>query len=158
MSKKWIVVFVVILMLGAIASFAEVGERHRERARTFLVLRITEELELSDDKALQISRILSQSEENREKLRGERLALGEKLRDALKSSDDEKIDELVSQLNEIDRKLVLTGSDSMVEVQKILTPAQRGKLALLIPEIQRRIRTGIARRSREGGHFRQNDE
>ena len=66
----------------AIAQPREVDSR-RDRMRTFLVLRISEALDLPEEKALQISKILREAEDKRRELVSQRRDVERKLRGAL---------------------------------------------------------------------------
>ena len=156
-------VVAAVLATGSIALAQEDPRpRRADRARTFLVLRIAEELDLSDEKALQISSIFEKASERRRALRAERAALSPQLESAIAAADEATIADLVSKAREIDRKLLLVVADSFEEVDSVLTVVERGKLALLVPQIQDQLRRG-GRRSRrdgpprgeEGGRWRQ---
>lgn len=124
-------------------------EGRSEKARMFLVLRITDALDLSDEKALEISKILRRSGDMRQDLRRQRRALQQPLQDAVDAGDEKKIGELVTQANEIDRKLSLLPSETFTQMQGVLSPVERGKLTLLVPRLQKQFR-GRNRRGTEG--------
>ncbi len=148
----------VVAMALPLAVHAEKSERgHRgDRARTFLVLRIAEELDLSDEKALKISGILEKASEQRRALRAERDALAPQLESAVAAADEAAITDLVTKAREIDRKILLVVADSFAEVDGVLTVVERGKLALLLPQIQDQLRHG-GRRGRRGDREERRD-
>ncbi len=145
--------WISVLCIGTLAATTAVAEGDRshraDRARTFLVLRIAEALELSDAKALEISGIFKTAGEQRRAIAKERQAMRPSLEAAIDAGEASSIDELVAKAHAIDRRMLLVVSDSFAEVNKVLTPVQRGKLALLIPQVQEQLRSGGRRRGRE---------
>lgn len=133
---------VAIAACAAMATAEDGPLRGEDRARTFLVLRIAEALDLSDDKALQISRVLKTASERREAIRGERAALAPDLESAISGGEDSAIEALVTKALEIDRRLLLVVADSFEEIGALLTVAERGRFALLVPELQSQLRRG----------------
>lgn len=151
---------VKLMILASVVAFAvplevradksERGQRG-DRARTFLVLRIAEELDLSDEKALKISGILEKASEQRRALRAERDAMAPQLESAVGAADEAAITDLVTKAREIDRKILLVVADSFAEVDGVLTVVERGKLALLLPQIHEQLRHGGRRGGWRGG-------
>lgn len=121
----------------------------RDRARTFLVLRLAEELKLPDDKAQQLRAILQRSEERRRELGARRVEIEKQVRAALDKTppDDAALARLVAQANEIDGELAQIPNQSIAEAQKILTVEQQGRLVLLRSEMQQEIRRVRGRRA-----------
>ncbi len=144
-----VLVWVVMIVVGVgVPALAGEREGRSGRARTFLVLRISEALDLDDEKALQISRIFKEGGERREALRAERSALAPQLESAVNAADEAAVKKLVAQAREIDRKILLVAADSFAEIDSVLTVVEQGKLALLVPKIQDQLRRG-GRRGRE---------
>jgi Spy/CpxP family protein refolding chaperone len=130
----------------------------RERARTFLVLRIVDALNLNDQDALKVSTIVRQSDERRQQLVKQRQGLEDQLRAALakKPIDPAELGKLVGEGNDIDQKIALIPEDTFHEMQKILTVEQQAKLILFRRELQGEIRRAIqGRRLGAGRHGRQ---
>ena len=127
--------------------------RGEDRARTFLLVRLAEALDLTDEKALQVSRILRSAQEQRQQLRRERADIDGKLREALKkpSENQEELKKLISRAHEIDEQLAMAPERSTRELQKILSVEQQAKLVLLRPEMQHQVRQAIRRRMMEHG-------
>ncbi len=145
------IVLVLVALSVAAGSGRAMADEHRERAgraRTLLVLRIAEELDLSDEKALQISRIFKAGGERREALRAERRAVDSQLEAAVAAADEATVKKLVTQAREIDRKSQMIALDSFAEIDSLLSVIEQGKLALLVPKIQDQLRRG-GRRGRE---------
>ena len=152
-----------VTMLGP-AAHAQPATRtpetpRRERARTFLVLRIVDALNLNDQDALKVSVIVRQSDEHRQQLVKQRQALEDQLRTALtkKPSDPTELGKLVSEGNDIDQKIALVPEDTFRELQKVLTVEQQAKLMLFRRELQGEIRRAVqgrhlggSRRSKQG--------
>jgi len=143
-----------IMIMAALAAllpafvWAQPPEPHRGRARTFLVLRLAEVLNLPDEKALKVSSILRGVEKQRRDLRRRRNDVEEKLRAALEKAPPEagKLKDLVAEANRIDREHALLPEKSFLEVQKILTPQQQAKLILFRPDLEKEIRGAVRRR------------
>jgi dsDNA-specific endonuclease/ATPase MutS2 len=133
------------------SAHGQTGGRLRERARTFLVLRLTDALNLTDEKALQVSRIIQDSENQRRELRQQRGEVEKEVRGALQGGkvDGERAKQWLEKVNQIDEQLALLPEKAFQEVQKILTPEQQAKLILVRPEIQSQVRGALQRRLRE---------
>ncbi len=141
-SKFSGVVALAVLVAGSAAAEGDEEGQRGGRARTFLVLRIAEALELSEDKALRISKILSAAEDRRAAIRSERAALAPGLKQAITAADETALADLVAKARELDRQQVMVVNDSFDEVDQVLTVIERGKLALLMPEIRSQLGRG----------------
>jgi len=153
---KKIVVSVLALLLIPLTVTARPprDERAQDRVRTFLVLRLSEELDLSDEKALEVSRIIKKETSHRGELRNKRTAVEEKIRSALERSPLEagEISRLVQEANQIDEEFALLSERTLREVQKVLTPEQQARLVLFRPELREQMRKALRKRFREGKH------
>jgi Spy/CpxP family protein refolding chaperone len=129
------------------------GPPGRERARTFLVLRLVDALNLNDQEALKVGSIVRQSDERRQQLMKQRQTLADQLRAALanKPPDPAALGKLVSDGNDLDQKLALIPEDTFHEMQKVLTVEQQAKLILFRRELQGEIRRAIQGRRFGGG-------
>ena len=149
---------VTVLSQAGHAQPAETPHREapprRERARTFLVLRIVEALNLNDQDALKVSNIVRQSDERRQQLVKQRQGVEDQLRAALakKPVDAAELGKLVGEGNDIDQKIAVVPEDTFHEMQKILTVEQQAKLILFRRELQGEIRRAIQGRRAGGGH------
>lgn len=125
----------------------------RDRARTFLVLRIADALKLDEQAALKVSQIIRQSDDRRQGLAQERRTLEQKLREALAKQppDTAALTKLINEGNEIDQKLAMVPEQSFHELQKILTVEQQAKLMLFRRELQTEIRHALQNRRGGGG-------
>lgn len=114
---------------------------HRGRARLFLVLRIADELELSDEKALAVSHALESAEARREELHKKRHELNDQLRTELDRSkpDEAKLSKLIDQSLELDRQRAQSLEESFNSLKKILTVPQQAKLVLLRARMYREV-------------------
>jgi Spy/CpxP family protein refolding chaperone len=125
----------VAIPIVALAESAK-GDHDREhgsRGRLFLVLRMADELDLSDEKALAVSRALKGAEDRREELRGKRRELEKQIRAALdqKKPDDAALTKLIDQAVELDRQQAKAMEDSFTSLKKILSVEEQAKLVLL---------------------------
>ena len=125
----------------------------RERARTFLVLRIVDALNLNDQDALKVSTIVRQSDEHRQQLVTQRQTLEDQLRTALakQPADPTELGKLVGEGNAIDQKIALVPEDTFRELQKVLSVEQQAKLMLFRRELQGEIRRAVQGRRFGGG-------
>src|SRR5262245_28195936 len=94
-------------------------EGRRDRMRTFLVLRISEALDLPEDKALQISKVLRDAEAKRRDLTTQRREVERKLRSALEQAnpDAAALAKLIAEANELDGKIATIPETSFRQVQ-----------------------------------------
>jgi len=139
----------MLLGVAAVGVAQKPGERPwRDRARTFVVLRIADALKLSDKEALQVSEVIRQADERRGELLKQRQTLEEQLRTALasKTPDDAELAKLVAQGNDIDQRLALVPETSFHDLQKILTVQQQAKLLLFRRELQGEVRRAMQSR------------
>ncbi len=111
------------------------------RARLFLVLRIADELELSDEKALAVDHALEAAEKKREELHKKRHELNDQLRAELDKPkpDDAKLTKLIDQSLAFDRERAQSLEESFNGLKKILTVPQQAKLVLLRARMYREI-------------------
>jgi hypothetical protein len=144
-----LVIAAVVLVGSGLRAGAGDRPRRDDRVRTLLVLRIAEELDLGDEKALKISRILKEGEERRDALRDQREALAPQLTAAIEAADEDAIAKLVADARELDRKMMLVASESFAEMDSVLSVVERGKLTLLLPEIRKQLRRGSRRDRRD---------
>jgi hypothetical protein len=131
-------------------------EPARDRARTYLMLRLVDALDLPDDKALALRTIFRKADERRVALLSSRQALDKQLRAALARPDKDsaELTRLVGEINGVDRQLADVAEDSFDEAQKLLTVEQQAKLLLLRRELQGQVRDAMRRRlgqQRHGG-------
>lgn len=131
-----------LFLVGTFAGAADDSEPRSGRGRTFLVLRIAEALDLSDERALQVSKIFQDAEDRRQELRQQRRALSSELQRAVDAKDEKEIERMVGAARTLDRKMMDLAGDSFDAVSEMLNVIERGKLALLVPELQRQVRRG----------------
>lgn len=156
-SKRWLLLVLPLLAAPLLAAAQPPEGPQRDRARTFLVLRISDALKLSEQDALKVSNVIRQSDEHRQELVQQRQALETKLRDALAKQppDTAELTRLIGESNTIDQKLALVPEESFHELQKLLTVEQQAKLMLFRREFQGEIRRAVqgrrlGRRSGQG--------
>jgi len=133
------------------APTSEVDAR-RDRMRTFLVLRIAEALNLPEEKALQISKVLRDAEDKRRGLIAQRRDVEHSLRSAIDAgkADPAALAKLIAQANDLDSQVAMIPEISFRQVQELLTVDQQARLVLLRPELQAQIRNNIERRLQRG--------
>ena len=154
--KSKTLILITAILLAPTSSLAEPTQTPpaRDRARTFLVLRLAEELNLPEDKALEVSAVIRKNDQHRGELDGQREQVEKQIRIALDHNppDDAALSKLVSQANEIDQQLAQIPENGYREIQKLLTVEQQAKLVLFRPQLRRQIRGAMRRRLEGGGH------
>ena len=121
----------------------------RDRARTYLMLRVVDALDLSDEKALQMREILRRADDRRIDLTKKRDVLDSKLRAALAAKppvDAPALGQLVADAHTVQRELAQLPEHTFSEAQKILTVEQQAKLLLFRRDLQGEVRQAIRRR------------
>ena len=134
-----------LLALGATADVPP----GRDRARTFLMLRVVDALNLSDEKALQMRDVLRRADDRRIELTAKRDALETKLRAALAqpSVDEQALARLVADAHAVQRELAELPEHTFTEAEKILTVVQQAKLLLFRRDLQGEVRQALRRRT-----------
>jgi len=149
--------FVCLTALAALPAFAQQptphSGTHRDRARTFLVVRIADALKLNDQEALKVAAVVRASDERRQDLRRQREALEAKLRGVLKKpASTADLTQLITEGNDLDQKLAMVPEDTFRELQTILTVEQQAKLLLLRRDLQGEVQRAMYRRLGAGRH------
>jgi len=139
--------FACLAGLVAVAAGADVPTG-RDRARTFLVLRVVDALGLSDEKALQMRDVLRRADERRLELVSKRDGVEKQLRASLATApvDEAKMAGLVADAHAVQRDLAELPERTFREAEKILTVEQQAKLLLFRRELQGEVRQALQRR------------
>lgn len=148
-GSAWHAWRIALALPAAAAQQTPGADPHRDRMRTFLVLRIAEALNLPDDKALQLSKVLREAEDKRRTLVAQRHEVERSLQSALDGqgkADPAAMAKLVAQANEIDGQIAAIPEASFRQVQTLLTVEQQARLVLLRPEMQAQIRRNVEQR------------
>jgi len=147
-ARRLIPVVTLLLCIPVLSAAQPLAGHRRDRARTFLVLRLADALNLSDAKALEVSGIIRKADEERRQLREKRSDIEKQIRAELGRSplDADAVSKLVAQANQVDEQLAMIPEHSFQSAQKILTVEQQAKLVLFRPEIQKQIRRAVRRR------------
>ena len=142
------VALVCCLALSTLAASADTPPG-RDRARTYLMLRVVDALDLSDEKALQMRDILRRADDRRLDLTQQRDGLEAKLRGALaqKPVDTAALGSLVGESHAVQRELAALPERTFGEAQRILTVEQQAKLLLFRRDLQGEIRQAIRGRA-----------
>jgi uncharacterized membrane protein len=121
----------------------------RDRARTYLMLRVVDALDLSDEKALQMRDILRRADARSLELTKKRDHLDGKLRAALaqKPIDPAALGQLVTDARTVQRDLASLPEHTFAEAQKVLSVEQQAKFLLFRRDLQGEVRQAIRRRS-----------
>src|SRR5438105_3277953 len=121
----WLLAIALALPLCAIADTAkpDIRKAHGpDGPRLFLVLRMADALDLSDEKALAVSRVLEEADEKRDELRKKRFELEDHIREALKKSkpDEAALTKLIDQSSELDEEIAAHARQEMVALERTL--------------------------------------
>ena len=122
----------------------------RDRARTYLVLRLVDALDLPEEKALALRDVFRHWDQERERLLRDRAATHEKLHAALdkKPPDPVALKALVVAAVAFDRELATLPERSFAAAEKLLTVEQQAKLLLLRRDLQGQVHTAVRHRLR----------
>ena len=125
----------------------------QDRARTYLMMRLVDALDLPDDKALALRAIFRKADERRIELVAKRQNIDKELRAALSRPDKDQaqLAKLVEEASTVDRDLAAVAEDSFRDAQKDLTVEQQAKLVLLRRELQGQVREAVRRRLGQRG-------
>ena len=95
----------------------------QDRARTYLMMRLVDALDLPDDKALALRAIFRKADERRIELVAKRQKIDKELRAALSRpvKDQAQLAKLVEEASTVDRDLASVAEDSFRDAQKDLT-------------------------------------
>ena len=140
---------IALVLLLAATLGATSAPPARDRAHTYLMLRVVDALDLTDDKALQMRDILRRADDRRVDLMKKRDTLETKLRAALaqKPLDDGSLGHLVSDAHAVQRELAGLPEHTFGEAQKILSVEQQAKFLLFRRDLQGEVRQAIRRRA-----------
>lgn len=141
-------VLLALFVLVAAVAVADVPPG-RDRARTYLMLRVVDALNLSDEKALAMREVLRHADDRRLELTTKRDALEARLRAALGTSpiDEPSLAKLVADAHTVQRDLAELPEHTFSEAQRILTVEQQAKLLLFRRDLQGEVRQALRRRS-----------
>jgi len=125
----------------------------QDRARTYLMMRLVDALDLPDDKALALRAIFRKADERRVELVAKRQSIDKQLRAALSRPDKDQaaLEKLVTEATTVDRELASVAEDSFREAQQGLSVEQQAKLVLFRRELQGQVRAAVRRRLGQRG-------
>ncbi len=146
--RRTLSLLVCVVVWAAIGAAADTPPG-RDRARTYLVLRVVDALDLSDEKALQMRDILRRADDRRLDLTTKRDALDAKLRTALAHApvDAAALGQLVADAHTVQREMAALPEHTFGEAQKILTVEQQAKLLLFRRDLQGEVRQALRHRA-----------
>ena len=141
--------FACLLACARLATAADAPSPGRDRARSFLMLRVVDALKLSDEKALQMRDILRRADEHRLELTKQRDGLDAKLRATLAQTpaDTGALTTLIADAHAVQRELADLPEHTFGETQKILTVEQQAKFLLFRRDLQGEVRQALRRRA-----------
>ena len=136
---------------GAASGFAGGGARAGRgggRGGMLVVLRIAEELHLSDEQTIKVAAEFRRVAQQRRELVGRKNALAAKLEAQLaqQSRDDKALDALTDQAVAVDQQLLQLPEQLWKGVQPVLTAEQRARLILLRGKMKQQLEGARRRR------------
>ena len=110
-----------------------------ERMRALRAFRIVDELKLDEATSARLFPILSKYDEKEMALAGERREIARGIKAEIESPhpDDARITKAIDQLLANRARRDALRDEQIKEIRKVLTPVQQGKLALLLPRLER---------------------
>lgn len=140
---------------GAASGFAggARGGRGGGRGGMLVVLRIAEELHLSDEQTIKVAAEFRRVGQQRRELVGKKNALAAKLETQLAQQprDDKALDALTDQMVAIEQQLLQLPEQLWKGVQPVLTAEQRARLILLRGKMKQQLEGARRRRFGAGG-------
>jgi hypothetical protein len=114
-------------------------EAKRERVRSLILLRVSNELELTDSQTKQLGAILDKYHQQRREAWQQIQKLTPQLRSALNSNNDHEIKKLIQEIQNKKNQKDQLDHAMFSEVQKMLTLHQQAKYILVMEEIRKQI-------------------
>jgi Spy/CpxP family protein refolding chaperone len=110
-----------------------------ERMRALRAFKIVDELKLDENASARLFPILAKFDERQMTLANERREVVRELEDELASArpDESRINKAIDRLLAIRVRRHALQDEQFKELRKVLTPVQQGKLALLLPRLER---------------------
>ena len=154
--RRWRRCAAVGVLLATSLVYAE-PEPSRDKARTYLILRLVEALDLPAEKALALRDVFRHWDQEREGLLKRRDVTHEKLRTALakKPTESTGLQALTDDAVAIDRELATIPERSFAAAAKLLTLEQQARLLVLRRDLQGQVHQAVRHRLRvahEGAH------
>jgi hypothetical protein len=160
--RAWVRLVVVLLLAGGLAPIASAQPQHgapaggsarrekiKQRIRAMRAYRLTEALALDEQTAGRLFPVLARYDDETDKLLEKRVDINRRLRNVDQIKDPKVIDRLLDEAVGLQRAFWDLEEKRLVDLRKILTPAQTAKLVIVLPEFERKIqnqlRNAIAR-------------
>lgn len=125
------------LLLINVAHAETPDVNRRSRARTFLMLRVSEALKLSEEQAGQVAAVIRASDDRREQLVRQRESEEKKLRAAVdKAAGGAELLPLIASTRALDQQIAAVPDKTFEELQNILSVDQQARFLLFRRELQ----------------------
>lgn len=125
---------------------APAGAR-RERARSFLMVRMVEALKLSPEQAGKVSAVIRASDERRQQLVRQREAVEGQLRQALdKHADESVLLPLITSTCQLDQRIAAVPEETFTTLHDILSVEQQAAFLLFRRELQGEVHRALQHR------------
>lgn len=145
--KRLYLLIITVLMLGmAVPSFAgrRKGDRHgkaMEQMERRKLLQMADELNLSDEKLIKLSKVFKNNREKRIRLEAEKKKLGIDAENLLKSekATDKDFEKLIKKGRDLREKWQKLDNERIDEMEKILTPKQAVQAMMLEKKFRKKM-------------------
>ena len=118
-------------------------EKIKQRIRAMRAYRLTEALALDEQTAGKLFPTLARYDDETDKLLEKRVDLVKRLRAVDQIKDPKQIDRLIDEAVGVQRAFWELDEKRLVDLRKILTPAQIAKLLIVLPEFERKIQNQL---------------
>jgi hypothetical protein len=135
---------------AAQAGTAERREQIKKKIRAVRAYTLTEELTLDEATASRLFPLLARYDDETDKLLEKRVELQRRLRRADAMRDPRAIDRLIDEALANQRAFWDLEDRRIVELRKVLSPAQAAKLLVVLPALERRIENQLRRAITQG--------
>lgn len=140
--RLWILI--LVMTFAASASADDRRDKVKQKIRALRAYTLTEQLSLDEKTAGKLFPVLAKWDDVTDKLITQRVDLNRQL-DAAEGKDPKVVDKLIDDSLANQKAMWELEEKRIVELRKILTPAQTAKLIVVLPEFERRIRNQLMR-------------
>jgi hypothetical protein len=119
----------------------------RERARTFLMVRMVEALKLSAEQAGKVSAVIRASDDRRQQLVQQRETVERQLRQSLdKHADESVLLPLIASTRQLDERIAAVPDETFTTLHDILSVEQQARFLLFRRELQGEVHRAMQHR------------
>jgi hypothetical protein len=145
-------VVLVLLVVSAVPAFAQPAaapadrrEKIKQRVRALRAYTLTEQLDLDEATAAKLFPARAKYDDEFDKLLVARAELQRRLEAAGSLKDPKQVDRLVDEAVANQKAIWATEEQRLVQLRKILTPAQTARVLVVLPAMERKIQNQLKR-------------